>query len=230
MGRLALLLLLTACAPLAAQPLLPYPGGFAEGGLVKGRFQVVLPGVPLFLDADEKALYAAYPYELLRYEGLALESLPLPGVPTFLRARPGLAVGLGQAVYTERGLLPYPARDAALTEEGLFWVGEKGLHLGSTLLEEGDFRQVVAWAGQVVALGREAYFHPEGRRVPLPAPPEGAEATACGVAFLAGGRLYLLRETGVKPWAEGTRMAALGEKVYLTPGPRVLDCREVVWP
>lgn len=230
MGRLALLLLLAACAPLTAQALLPYPGGFAEEGLVRGRFQVVLPGAPLFLDADEKALYATYPYELLRYDGLALESQPLPGVPTFLRARPGLAVGLGRAVYTERGLLPYPARDAVLLEEGFFWVGEGGLYREGVRLQEGDFRRVVAWEGGVVALGREAYFHPEGRRVALPAPAEEAAATACGVAFLAGGRLYLLRETGVKPWAEGVRMAALGERVYLTPGARVLDCREVVWP
>ncbi|AEV16091.1 hypothetical protein TCCBUS3UF1_10460 [Thermus sp. CCB_US3_UF1] len=232
MGRLAALpLLLAACAPLQAQaPLLSYPGGFAQGGLVGGRFPAALPGPPLFLDADGQALYAAYPYQLLVLREGRLESLPLPGLPRFLRASPRLVLGLGNAVYTEAGLLPYPALDGVLTEGGLYWVGREGLYLEGRLLRPGRFTQVVAWEGRVVALGEVALFLPEGQSQPLPEPPRKAQASACGVAALLGSRLYLVRPEGVKAVAEAEDFAAWGEALYLTPGPRVLSCKEVVWP
>lgn len=232
MGRLnpLPLLLLSACAPLQAlSPTLPYPGGFAQGGLVAGRFQVALPGTPLFLDADGETLYAAYPYQLLLFRGGRLESLPLPGIPRFLRANPKLAVGLGEAVFTEAGLLPYPAQDAALTEQGLYWVGREGLYLESTLLRRGRFAQVVAWEGRVVALGEEAYIFPEGQSLPLPRPVRKAQAGACGVVALLD-RVYLVRPDGLKPVAEAQDFAAWGESLYLVPGNRILSCREVAWP
>ncbi|GLV48284.1 hypothetical protein TJA_14400 [Thermus sp. LT1-2-5] len=225
-----LLLLLAACAPLqATPPALPYPGGFARGGLVEGRFQAILPGSPLFLDADGEALYAAYPYQLLVLREGRLESLPLPGIPRFLRARPRLAVGLGEAVWTQGGLLPYPAKDAFLGDEGLFWVGQEGLYRERTLLHRGRYAQVVAWEG-AVALGEEAFFYPEGRTLPLPSPALKAQAGACGVVALLGKKVYLVRKEGVKALAEAEDMAAFGEQVYLVPGERVLSCREVVWP
>ncbi|GAB5601849.1 hypothetical protein FJNA_03730 [Thermus sp. FJN-A] len=233
MGRLnpiPYLALLAACAPLAATaPTLPYPGGFATGGLVTGRFQVALPGSPLFLDADGKTLYAAYPYQLLRYREGTLESLPLPGVPRFLRATPRLAVGLGSGVWTEERLYPYPALDAALTPEGLYWVDGEGLHLGEALVRPGPFRQVVVWEERVVALGQEAYFHPEGLTLPLPHPARKAQAGACGVVALLDG-VYLVRPEGVKPLAQAEDFALWGEAVYLSPGERVVSCKEVVWP
>ena len=100
MGRaLLLLVLLAACAPLPEGPGLPYPGGFVRGSVVEGRFQAILPGAPLLVDADAEALYAAYPYQLLEVRAGKVQSLPLPGVPRFLRARPGLAVGLEGAVH-----------------------------------------------------------------------------------------------------------------------------------
>ncbi|APD10157.1 MULTISPECIES: hypothetical protein [Thermus] len=231
MGRLSpLLLLLAACAPLEASlPTLPYPGGFARGGLVEGRFQAILPGPPLFLDAGEDTLYAAYPYQLLVLKGGVLESLPLPGVPRFLRARPRPVVGLDGAVWAEGNLLPYPAQDAVLGEEGLFWVGKEGLYRERTLLQRGSYGQVVAWEG-VVALGKEAFFYPEGKTLPLPAPALKAQAGVCGVVALLGKAVYLVRQEGAKPLAEAQDFAAFGEWVYLVPGERVLSCREVVWP
>ncbi len=226
---LPLVALLAACAPLAGPiPLLPYPGGYIRGGVVEGRFSLALPGTPLFVDADEGAFYAAYPYELLVFDGKGLRTLPLPGRPRFLRARPGLAVGLDQGVYTEKGLLPYPALDAALTEEGLYRVDGRGLYLEGTRLRPGAFGKVVAWEEGVVALGGEAYFHPEGKTLALPGVPRKAEATACGVLLLLD-RLYLLRPEGLKAWLEAEDFAALGERVWLSP-PKEASCREVVWP
>lgn len=234
MGRMTPLLplaLLSACAPLqATSPILPYPGGFLQGSLVSGRFTVSLPGTPLFLDADETTLYAAYPYQLLRYRAGGLESLPLPGTPRFLRASGGrVAVGLGEAIFLDGHLLPYPARDAVYTEKGVFWVGKGGLYRDATLLRPGPFTQVVAWGGQVVALGKEAYFHPEGQSFPLPSPARKAQAGTCGVVALLD-KVYLLRPEGAKPLAEATDFATWEESIFLIPGKRVVSCREVVWP
>lgn len=233
MGRLTPLLglgLLAACAPLAAQPpLMPYPGGFARGGGVEGRFQVALPGPPLLLDADEKALYAAYPYQLLTYREGALESLPLPGIPRFLRASPRLLVGLEGAVWTRDALYPYPALDAVQGEGGLFYVDGRGLYREGTLLKPGAFRQVVAWERGVVALGREAYFYPEGRLLSLPHSARKAQTGACGVVALLDA-LYLVQPWGLKPLGRAEDFAVYGEEIYLVPSGKVLSCKEAVWP
>jgi hypothetical protein len=232
MGRLAFLAtlgLLSACAPLAQAPLLPYPGGFARGGWVEGRFAVALPGPPLFLDADEKALYAAYPYQLLVYREGQLLSLPLPGVPRFLRAHPRPLVGLPGGIWTEESFYPYPARDAVLTETGLYYVDAQGLHRERTLLRPGAFSQVVVWEGGVVALGEEAYFYPEGRALPLPRPARKAQAGACGVVALLDG-LYLVRPEGLKALGVAQDFAVHGERIYLAPSGEVWNCKEVAWP
>ncbi|SDF02913.1 hypothetical protein SAMN04488243_12115 [Thermus arciformis] len=224
-----LALALAACAPLAGQaPLLPYPGGFAQGGVVSGRFAVALPGTPLFLDADEKALYAAYPYQLLVYEEGGLKSLPLPGVPRFLRASPRPVVGLEGAIWTEEGLYPYSALDALLMEEGLYHVDGRGLYREGRRLKAGGFRQVVAWEGRVVALGEEVLFYPEGPRYPLPHPARKAQAGACGVVALLD-KVYLVGLEGARPLAEAQDFAAFGEEVYLVPE-RAVRCKEAVWP
>lgn len=226
-GYLALLLL-AACVPLAAQPpLLPYPGGFARGGLLEGRFAGALPGTPLFLDANEEALYAAYPYQLWVLRERGAESLPLPGLPRFLRASPKVAVGLGEAVWTEAGLFPYPAQDAAYGE-ALYWVGKGGLYRESALLQEGTFTQVVLWERRPVALGQGAYF-PEGLHVPLPGRVRKAQAGACGVVALVGEWVYVVRPEGAKPLARAEDFAAWEDRVYLAPE-GVVSCREVVWP
>lgn len=235
MGRwlaLAPLTLLPACAPLQAPAaVLPYPGGFAQGGLVTGRFQVALPGTPLFLDADASSLFAAYPYQLLRYWDGQWESLPLPGVPRFLRASGGKGVvGLGEAVYAGGDLLPYPARDAIWTEAGLFWVGKDGLYREGKRLRQGAFQQVVAWEGWVVALGEEAYFYPEGPSLSLPRPARKAQAGTCGVVALLGDRVHVIRPEGAKPLATAQDFAAWEETLYLVPGLRTASCKEVVWP
>lgn len=233
MGRLnplPYLALLAACAPMGVAPQpLPYPGGFALGGLVTGRFQGVLPGSPLFLDADGEALYAAYPYQLLVLKEGRLESFPLPGVPRFLRAGARPIVGLGTGVWTPEGLLPYPALDAFWSPEGLYWVDGEGLHRESALLQRGRFRQVVPWPGGAAALGQEAFFFPEGRSIPLPHPVRKAQSGACGVVALMDG-VYLVRPAGAKPLAPAEDFAAWEDQVYLTPGQRVVSCKEVVWP
>ena len=231
-GYLALLPalgLLAACVPQAQGSLLPYPGGFARGGLVEGRFSLALPGTPLFLDADEKALYAAYPYQLLVYGEGRLQSLPLPGVPRFLRASPRLVVGLEGGVWTEGAFYPYPALDALLTQEGLYHVDGRGLYRDGALVLPGAFRQVVAWEGWVVALGQEARFYPAGPTLPLPGPVRKAQAGACGVVALLEG-LYLLRPEGLKPLGPAQDFAAFGEEIYLAPSLEVLNCKEVAWP
>jgi hypothetical protein len=196
---------------------------------VEGRFSLALPGTPLFLDADGKALYAAYPYQLLVYRENRLESLPLPGVPRFLRASPRPVVGLEGRVWTESAFYPYPALDALLTEEGLYRVDSKGLYRDGTLLLPGAFRQVVAWEGWVVALGEEARFYPEGPTLSLPHPARKAQAGACGVVALLD-ELYLLRPEGLKPLGMAQDFAAFEERVYLAPSGEVLNCKEVAWP
>ncbi|WP_117236819.1 hypothetical protein [Thermus sediminis] len=233
MGRLAPLAalgLLASCAPLLGPaPLLPYPGGFARGGLVEGRFVVALPGTPLFLDADEGALYAAYPYQLLVFRDGLPESLPLPGVPRFLRASPRPVVGLDGGIWTKDALYPYPAWDAVLSETGLYYVNPRGFHREGSRLRPGAFRQVVAWEGGVVALGEEAYFYPEGLALPLPRPARKAQAGACGVVALLD-RLYLVRPEGLRALGAAEDFAVFGEKVYLAPSGEVLNCKEAAWP
>ncbi len=231
MGRLKALYalpLLAACAPLLPTPLLPYPGGFAQGGLVSGRFQVVLPGPPLFLDAGESALYAAYPYQLWVYEGGSLQSLPLPGVPRFLRASPRPVVGLEGAVWTEKGLYPYPAQDALLGEDGLYHVDGKGLYREGVLLARGNFRQVVAWEGQVVALGDQALFYPEGASSPFPTPPARPKEGPAGWWPFWTGSIWCAPK--VRPLAEAQDFAAFGEAIYLAPQGAVRSCKEAAWP
>ena len=199
MGRLLTLLLLTGCATQASLPLRVYPGGYAEGPYVEGRFKVVLPGSPLLLDADGEGLYAAYPFQLIRFKSGTLESLPLPGKPLFLRARPALVVGLENGVYTEKGVFPYRAKDAALLD-ALYYVNETGLYREGArkdgLLEAGEFWQVLAFRGKVYALGRRLYRHPDGHTAPLPLGLKKAEAGEEALFLLAEEGLYRLDEEG----------------------------------
>lgn len=216
LGALAPLLL--ACALQTDLPLRVYPGGYAEGPYVEGRFQAVLPGPPLLLDADEAALYAAYPFQLLRING-GLESLPLPSTPLFLRARPRLVVGLAEGVYTEEGLFPYRAKDALLLD-GLYYVNETGLYREGVRLEAGDFWQVVALKGKVYALGGRLYRHPDGHTAPLPPGLKKAEAGLEALFLLAEDGLYRLDEEGrVLAHRPGRfRDLAVGDLVYAVEG------------
>lgn len=220
MGRL-LTLLLAACATQASLPLRVYPGGYAEGPYVEGRFKVVLPGAPLLLDADGESLYAAYPFQLIRFKSGALESLPLPGKPLFLRARPALAVGLENGVYTEKGVFPYRARDAVLLD-ALYHVNETGLHREGALLEAGEFWQVLTLRGKVYALGRRLYRHLDGHTAPLPPGLKKAEAGEEALFLLAEGGLYRLDEEGRILAHRPGRFSdlAVGEEIYAVEGNR----------
>ncbi len=230
---LLLTLLLAACAPLEGvdPPLLPYPGGFVRGRLVEGRFNLVLPTPPLMVDADGTSFYAAYPYQLLVHREGFPGSLPLPGIPRFIRAQPGLAVGLGEGVWTAQGLRPYRAQDALLRPEGLYWVDGEALYLEREVLARGSFRWVLPWGEGAVALGREAYLHPEGRWLALPASAKGAASTPCGPALLLEGEVWFLKEDGLKATGlKAQALAAWGEQVFLAPGGEVVSCKEVAWP
>ncbi len=186
----ALALALSACAPRAGKSeaeVLLVPGGRIAGSWAEVAGESFpLPGAPLFADRAGPRLYLAYPYELLVYRGGALEkSVPLPGVPTFLHARPAPAVGTTAGVVVPgRAVPPYPAVDARW-QNGLWWTDGKA-HRDEVTLDPGPFRRVVADGERVAFLGQEADF-PGGARFPLPAF-EDAE--------LWGG-LYLLTEDGV---------------------------------
>ncbi len=194
MGRLLALLILPACAVQTGLPLRVYPGGYAEGPYVEGRFKAVLPGTPLFLDAGEAVLYAAYPFQLLRLDG-GVHTLPLPGKPLFLRARPRLVVGLENGIYTEEGLFPYRAKDGVFLE-ALYYVNEAGLYREGTLLKAEVFQQVVAFKGRVYALGSLLYRYPDGHTAPLPPGLRKAEAGEDALFLLGGEGLYRLDEEG----------------------------------
>jgi len=195
--RTALFLLplaLAACAPqprTGAETVLLVPGGRIVGAwaeLPEGAFP--LPGPPLFADRAGGRLYLAYPYGLEVYQdGTLAASYPLPGVPTFLHARPGVVVGTTEGVFVpDRNLPPYPARDARW-REALWWT-DGPAHRDDQTLDPGPFRRVVADRKRVAFLGREAYF-PGGARFPLP-PFRDAELW---------GSLYLLTDEEVVRYA-----------------------------
>lgn len=131
-----------------------------EGGYVEGRWAYQdqstfpLPEPPMAVAALGDQLWAAFPYQLLLYrEGIASQSLPLPGVPSFVRASPGLVVGLGSTLYRpDQGQLPYPALDAAAVGPATYWVNSQGLYQGSRRLIAGSFHRLLVRGEQLVAL------------------------------------------------------------------------------
>ncbi len=187
-------LALGACAPRATQPSAPsllVPGGRIEGGwVILEHLTFPLAGPPLAADRAQDTLYAAYPFQLLTYQGDQLtEALPLPGVPRFVRARPALVVGLEQGLFVPgRGLIELQAQDAVRREDGVFWVGAGGFWRERTQITQGAFRAVVGNDRFVFALGKAAYRFPDGLTFPLP-----ARWRAAGLAE----DLYLLTPEGV---------------------------------
>lgn len=177
-GLLTCSLWLAACAP---QPQLPASPAtepiLIEGGLVEGRLvravglQLALPNPTPLVARSGETLLAAYPFQLLVYRnGFIQDSLPLPGVPTFVRAKPLPLVGLADRLFVPGlGTLLYKANDALRTKEGVYWLDDEGLNLERRRLAEGRFNFLAAGERYLYAFGREALRLPDNNRIPLPA-------------------------------------------------------------
>jgi hypothetical protein len=198
-----LLLLLSGCAPAVQSSghLLLVAGGLVEGRVAQLQQQTfLLPSAPLLAAAHSGILYAAYPYQLLVYTpGSPVQSLPLPGIPRFLHARPQPLVGLKGGLYRPGvGLLPYSARDGRATPLGIFWVSAKGFFLNQDQLASGDFRWVVAEGSEAIALSdHEAVVYPSGLHFPLPTSPR-AVALSQNLYLLGAQGLFALSPTGLE--------------------------------
>jgi hypothetical protein len=118
-----------------------------------------------------ETLLAAYPFQLLIYQGgFIRENLPLPGVPTFVRAKPNPLVGLEDRLFAPGlGTLPYRAKDALRTPEGVYWLDEEGVYLERRQLYQGRYTFLSASERYAFAFGQEALRLPDGLRIPLPA-------------------------------------------------------------
>jgi len=153
-----------------------------EGGVVEGRMvraaglQLALPNPTPLVARNGETLLAAYPFQLLVYRnGFLHDSLPLPGLPTFVRAKPLPLVGLEDRLFVPGlGTLLYKARDAVLTREGVFWLDEAGLNFERRRLSEGRYDLLAANQRYVYAFGREALRYPDSLRIPLPGPAKAA--------------------------------------------------------
>lgn len=174
-GLVACGLWLAACAPQIQSPVDADPI-LIEGGVVKGRvvraagLQLALPSPTRWVARSGPTLLVAYPFQLLIYQnGFIQDSLPLPGVPAFVRAKPRPLVGLEDRLFLPGlGTLAYKAKDALSTTEGVYWLDDQGLYLERRLLAEERFSFLAASERYVYAFAREALRLPDNLRVPLP--------------------------------------------------------------
>ncbi len=176
-GLLALGLGLSACVPQTqSTPASSTAPILIEAGVVEGRMvralglQLALPNPTQSVARNGETLLAAYPFQLLIYQsGFLRDSLPLPGVPTFVRAKPLPLVGLEDRLFVPGlGTLLYKAKDALHTREGVFWLDDDGLNLDRRRLSEGRYSFLSASQRYVYAFGREALRIPDNLRIPLP--------------------------------------------------------------
>ncbi len=198
--RLALIVLLAAlgaCAPAtveeAAATVRVVPGGWIEGRWVHlGKDVFALPAPPLDADASASGLDVVYPYVWQRYGGGGepLLRVELPARARWIHARPLPVVGVEGGLYTEAvGLRGYPAVDAALTEDGLYWTDGEALWRERERLLDGAFERVLVVADRVLALERDrGVYWPGEREIELPPDWFAADAAT---------DLYLLTSAGV---------------------------------
>jgi hypothetical protein len=197
----ALLLLgLVACAPqlspqvsptdLPTEPKLLESGTWSGRSVKTGGLEISLPSAALAVAGNKETLWVAYPFQLLVYRnGFLQETLPLPGVPTFIKSAPLPVVGFADRLYVPGlGTLGFKAKDALHTRLGVFWLDEKGVSLERRRLVEGSFSVLAANQRYVYAFGREGVRLPDQARIPLPAPARAA---------LVLDDLYILSETGI---------------------------------
>jgi len=225
---------LAACAPQSQTPATSGPilieGGVVEGRVVQGvGLQLALPSPTPWVSRYGPTLLAAYPFQLLVYQnGFIQDSLPLPGVPTFVRAKPLPLVGLEDRLFVpERGTLAYRAKDALNTKAGVYWLAEEGLYLERRLLAEGRFGFLAANERYVYAFAREALRLPDNLRVPLPA---GVRAAVVldELYVLTPEGLYRLSLEGLRLGFKAGSYSGLetdGAYLYTLEGSRLLTLR-----
>jgi len=194
----ASILLLGGCVPgvspgnAPAERLLVFPGGWVEGRWVhQGGIEYSLPAVPVDIDASEDLVGVIYPYSWQTYqEGQLQSDTPLPYPALRLHARPGWVVVLERGLYTTAtGWLDYPAVDAILSGDGVFWVNDQGLWQGSRKLRDGNFSRVLQVDDRILALGEgRGVYWPNDDEIELPAGWSEADAAS---------DLYLLTPDGL---------------------------------
>lgn len=175
-------LVFTACAPQTIASTQPSTPILIEGGIVEGRVArmngslLALPSRPLAIARSSELIYAAYPYQLLTYQnGLLQDTAPLPGVPTYIKAKPQLLIGFADKLFIPgRGTVEYKALDAINTKLGVFWLNDKGVHLERSRIAEGNFSFLAGNERYVYAMGREALRLQDSRRIALPNTPKAA--------------------------------------------------------
>ncbi|MER3479400.1 MAG: hypothetical protein C4327_02675 [Meiothermus sp.] len=223
---------LTACAPQtsgsAAGPTLLIAGGVVQGRWVRLEGQpFALPAAPTLAAADGGVVYAAYPFQLLVYQGGNLiNDLPLPGTPRFMQVRPRVVLGGDFGLFTpEGGRYPFQATDAVNTGRALYWVDGKALYAGSRKIADGSFNKVVGDEDYLLALTRrEAYRVPEGAWFALPAEAR-AVALAQDLYLLAPEGIYQLSRSGLRiNFLAGafTDLAADAQGVYALQGGQLI--------
>ncbi len=183
MAHCSLLIALSACAPQTTTPqsqstsLTLIEGGTVEGRIVRASgLQLALPSAPVAIARNADLIYAAYPFQLLIYQnGFVQNTLPLPGTPTFIRAKPQVLVGFADRVFVPgRGSVGYAVRDAVNTKNGIFWLDEKGVKFENQQLAEGSYSFLAASDRFVYAMGREALRLQDSLRIALPDTPLAA--------------------------------------------------------
>lgn len=232
-AQCSLLIALGSCAPQTSSP---QPESttpvLIEGGVVQGRVAQIggallaFPSAPLAVARNGEKVYAAYPYQLLAYQNNAIsETIPLPGVPIFVRAKPQLLIGFSDRVYVPgRGTVAFKARDAINTKTGIFWLDDKGVNLERSQLTEGSFDFLTANQTYIYAMGKQAVRFPDYLRFALP-----NTALAAAVA----GDLYVLTKEGIYHLTlEGLRLGFLagnysgletdGDRVYTLQNGRLV--------
>jgi hypothetical protein len=191
--------------------------------VVEGRFvravglQLALPGPTPLVARNGETLLAAYPFQLLIYQnGFIRDSLPLPGVPTFVRAKPLPLVGFADRLFVPgRGTLLYKAKDALHTKEGVYWLDDEGVSLERQRLAEGRFNFLAAGERYVYAFGREALRLPDRTRVPLPGSVQAAVVLE-DLYVLTSEGLFRLSPEGLRlSFRAGTFSGLQTDGVYL---------------
>lgn len=228
------LLLLAACAPQPGGPPEGAPvtqlieGGVAEGRLIRANdLQIALPATPTAVARSGEVLWAAYPFQLLRYQGGILrDSIPLPGTPQWLHAKPGLVMGIGGRVYVpSRGSLPYEAKDAINTPLGLLWIDSKAFYLERRLISEGNYSFLAGNEKVAYAFGRDTIRFPDLLRIPLPAQAKAA-VVLDELYLLTAEGLYRLSLEGLQLGFRPGKFEGLesdGSRLYTLEGGRLLQ-------
>ncbi len=236
-----MLMVLSACAPAPASGektnVLLVAGGVVEGSWARlGSLQFALPGAPVVAAAKGDALFAAYPYQLLIYRGgVPEDSIPLSGVPRFIKVWPQLVVGLettspyglseASLFLPGKGTFPYAALDAVANHQGTYWLDGKALRFEDRVLEAGAFKWVVGDEDFVFAVSaKEMFSYPGSHRVSLPAEPQ-AVALAQDIYLLTKDGVYQLSRNGLMiNFLKGsfTALAVDEKNVYLLENGRLV--------